>query len=53
MIPTKSSGDKLRMLIEGKLRDLGYDAKNTQAVLQETETGVNISLQDADVFFRQ
>ena len=47
-IPTGSSGDELRQLIEGKLGDLGHDPRNTQAVLQEAETGVNISLQDAD-----
>ena len=38
-------------MIEGKLGDLGHDPRNTQAVLQDAETGVNISLQDADGVF--
>ena len=38
-------------LIEGKLGDMGHDPRNTQAVLQEAETGVNISLQDAERVF--
>ena len=50
-IPATSSGDELRTLIEGKLGDMGHDPRNTQAVLHEAETGVNISLQDADGVF--
>ena len=50
-IPTTSSGDELRTLIEGRLGDMGRDPRNTQAVLQEAETGVNISLQDVDGVF--
>lgn len=50
-IPTTSSGDELRTLIEGRLGDMGCDPRNTQAVLQEAETGVNISLQDVDGVF--
>ena len=50
-IPSSSSGNELRTLIEGKLGDLGHDPRNTQVVLQEAETGVNISLQDADGVF--
>ena len=50
-IPVTSSGDELRTLIEGKLGDMGHDPRNTQAVLHEAETGVNISLQDADGIF--
>ena len=38
-------------MIEGKLGDLGHDPRNTQVVLQEAETGVNIGLQDADGVF--
>ena len=30
---------------------MGHDPRNTQAVLHEVETGVNISLQDADGVF--
>ena len=50
-IPTSSSGDDLRTLIEGKLGEMGHDPRNTQAVLQEAETGINISLQDAEGVF--
>ena len=50
-IPATSSGDELCTLIEGKLGDMGHDPRNTQAVLHEAETGVNISLQDADGVF--
>ena len=50
-IPTTSSRDELRTLIEGKLGDIGHDPQNTQAVLQEAETGANISLQDVDGVF--
>ena len=46
-IPSMSSGDELRTMIEGKLGDLGHDPRNSQVMLQEAETGVNIGLQDA------
>ena len=50
-IPSTSSRDELRTMIEGKLGDLRHDPRNTQVVLQEAETGVNIGLQDADGVF--
>ena len=50
-IPSTSSRDELRTMIEGKLGDLGHDPRNTQVVLQEAETGMNVILQDADGVF--
>ena len=50
-IPTGASGDELRQLIDGKLGDMGHDPRNTQALLQEAENGVSVSLQDVDGVF--
>ena len=50
-IPSTASGDELRTLIEGRLGDLGRDPRNTQVVLQDAQTGVNISLQDVEGVF--
>ena len=36
-ISSTSSGDKLRTIIEGKVEEMGHDARNTQAVLQRME----------------
>jgi len=50
-IPTGASGDELQQLIDEKLGDMGHDPWNTQALLQEAENGVSVSLQDMDGVF--
>lgn len=47
-IPTWVSEDELQQLIDGKLGDMGHNPWNTQALLQEAETGVSVSLQDVN-----
>ena len=50
---SSASGDELRLVIEGKLRDSRHDPQNVQVVLKEADTGFNIDLQDAEgVFLR-
>ena len=38
-ISTSASGNELRLVIEGKLRDQGHEPQNVQAVLEEADTG--------------
>ena len=38
-------------MIDGKLGDMGRDPRNTQALLQEAENGVSVSLQEVDGVF--
>ena len=50
-IPTNASGEETRQLIEGKLGELGRDAKNTQVLVQEREDGVWVCLRDMEGVF--
>ena len=38
--------DEVRLLIEGKLQELGHEPRNTQVVVKETERGSKLTLLD-------
>ncbi len=46
-MPTTATPDEIRQLIEGKLGESRCDPRNVQVLLQETEQGTRIRLQDA------
>jgi len=51
--PTTAAAREVRALINGKLGEMGKDPKSTQVVLHEGESGMGMSLQDAEgVFLR-
>ena len=51
--PTTAAAREVRTLINSKLGEIGKDPKSTQVVLHESESGMGMSLQDAEgVFLR-
>ena len=50
-IPATGGGAELRLLVEGKLVELGREPRNIQLSVVTRENGVTLSLQDADGVF--
>ena len=50
-VPATASTAETRQLIEGKLGEMGREARNVQVLLQEREQGTRIGLKDADGIF--
>lgn len=50
-LPSSTSGDELRQLVEGKVGDFGHEPSHTRVLIQPVEDGVKLRLQDADGVF--
>ncbi len=50
-LPLTASADETRLLIEGKLEELGHAPRNVQVVLEDATLGTHIRLQDYEGVF--
>ena len=50
-LPEDTSASDVGQLIEGAIQEMGREPRNVQVVLQETETGMAVSLQDEQGVF--
>ena len=45
-VPSEATLDEVRLLIEGKVQELGHEPRNTQVMVEETERGTKLTLLD-------
>ena len=45
-VPSEAMLDEVRLLIEGKVQELGHEPRNTQVMVEETERGTKLTLLD-------
>jgi len=50
-LSTSATGDDLRVIITGKLQELGHNPASVQVVVTNSEEGKSLSLQDVDGVF--
>ena len=45
-VPSEATLDEVRLLIEGKVQELGHEPSNTQVMVEETVRGTKLTLLD-------